>query len=311
MFVDWGHDLFFLRCGSPARHRGFTRAFGKVREPLREWLSARTANRKLVIAGHSLGGALALVAADEIAREQLARIEAVITFGAPKVGSAEWVSQYATLSASPEEARRLGDVTWRIVNRGDIVTRLPPFWYAHCGKLVEFYNAEPVPLVPVRSGLMPTAKFGAALAPRQGDGTVAWLRYGIAAVQGTAPFAPLWLLLDALLAIAESAPAHFIRNYGPAFPKRPVRHVCAPTGLPGMRTALDYMLVPVKWLIVLAILAAVLGVAWLFYSIFPDFTLIAAAFTLLHLVISYPFADVAPRKPKLPIWIGRGGPHRS
>ncbi len=78
--------------------------------------------RPLLITGHSLGGALASLAASLVPHEEL------ITFGAPKVGDAEFC-------ASLGSARRF-------VNNEDLVCRLPPTGvslvqaYGHAGQLV-------------------------------------------------------------------------------------------------------------------------------------------------------------------------------
>jgi triacylglycerol lipase len=65
----------------------------------------------LFITGHSLGGALATVAAKKLANP--AGIAACYTFGSPRVGDEEWISSIKT-------------PIYRIVNAADCVTMLPP-----------------------------------------------------------------------------------------------------------------------------------------------------------------------------------------
>lgn len=86
-------------------HRGFQRALGKVWDAVRDRLDSIDA--PCLYTGHSLGGALATLAAS------LRPPVATYTFGAPRVGDREFV---ATLS-SP---------LFRVVNDRDIVTTLPP-----------------------------------------------------------------------------------------------------------------------------------------------------------------------------------------
>ena len=89
----------------------------------------------LTITGHSLGGALALLTAHEAASASIPGLEhvSVFSFGAPRVGNAAFV----------REVKELGVKVLRIVNRQDIVPKLPlgkilplgnPDWaYAHAG----------------------------------------------------------------------------------------------------------------------------------------------------------------------------------
>ena len=71
----------------------------------------------LTITGHSLGGALALLTAHEAASASIPGLEhvSVFSFGAPRVGNAAFV----------REVKELGVKVLRIVNRQDIVPKLP------------------------------------------------------------------------------------------------------------------------------------------------------------------------------------------
>ena len=78
-------------------------------------------------ANHSLGGALAVVASEELERDSLA---ACYTYGSPRVGNEEF----------GEEIRV---PIYRIVNAADGVPRVPPSWVTHCIVfLVSFINRE-------------------------------------------------------------------------------------------------------------------------------------------------------------------------
>ncbi|MCP4020862.1 MAG: lipase family protein, partial [Desulfobacteraceae bacterium] len=67
--------------------------------------------KPLFISGHSLGGALATIAAKELYHK--GGIAACYTFGSPRVGDAEWISSIKT-------------PFYRLVNAADCVTMLPP-----------------------------------------------------------------------------------------------------------------------------------------------------------------------------------------
>ncbi|MFT3805517.1 lipase family protein [Arenimonas sp.] len=80
--------------------------------------------RRWWIAGHSLGGALALLAASRLREEAEQRIAAVLSFGQPKVGDATFVSRLEELPV------------YRIVHGCDVVPTLPPaaFGFAHTSR---------------------------------------------------------------------------------------------------------------------------------------------------------------------------------
>ena len=85
---------------------------------------------KIVYSGHSLGGAMAQVAAFDHARIEAGferdrgiapdRVGAVVTFGAPAVGDADFAAAYKSL---------LGDRTVLLELSGDLVPRIMNRWY--------------------------------------------------------------------------------------------------------------------------------------------------------------------------------------
>src|SRR5258708_4320788 len=84
---------------------------------------------QLIFTGHSLGGALAVLAAARAAAARRA-ISAVYTFGMPRTGNAAFADDYN---------RRLGDRTYRLVYGSDIVPTVPPsadpkLPYRHVGR---------------------------------------------------------------------------------------------------------------------------------------------------------------------------------
>jgi predicted lipase len=95
-------------------HRGFARAFWSVKTDI--FRAVQHADR-LIIAGHSLGGALATLCADALVSFGHAEeIHRVITFGSPRVGNPGFAANYNTA---------LDTKTQRVVNAGDPVPHIP------------------------------------------------------------------------------------------------------------------------------------------------------------------------------------------
>jgi hypothetical protein len=120
----------FVAAGVGARfHRGFLEALDLVWEPLLAGADAamQAKDRPLRITGHSLGGALALLAAWRLQRSFLS-IHEVVTFGAPMVGNE---------AASKAFEREFPGKIFRYVDTEDVVPLLPSVSlvanaYSHC-----------------------------------------------------------------------------------------------------------------------------------------------------------------------------------
>ena len=98
-------------------HRGFNRALDSVWHQLKGAVDALDgAGRKLFVAGHSLGAALAQLAAHRLALGQYP-VAAVYAYGSPRVGNPEFRDAYNEL---------LEDKTFLHINNKDIVARVPP-----------------------------------------------------------------------------------------------------------------------------------------------------------------------------------------
>jgi hypothetical protein len=114
-------------------HRGFRELFDKLWPMVFSRLE--TVRSPLYFTGHSLGGAMATLAAS------LHPVQAVYTFGAPRVGDLRFAQ---SLSKAP---------LFRVVNRPDIVQllppSLPPFGYRHAGIR---HTVETLPLLEGRPG---------------------------------------------------------------------------------------------------------------------------------------------------------------
>jgi len=129
----YGELLDKLGDPSPGRHVGFCIAWASIKDQVEAWLVEVLEDDladSIVYTGHSLGGALAQVAAFDHARIQAKmqaqsnaafdRIGAVVTFGAPAVGGENYVKAYKTL---------LGDRTILLESSGDLVPRIMDRWY--------------------------------------------------------------------------------------------------------------------------------------------------------------------------------------
>lgn len=106
--------------GAGRVHAGFAAAFRAVRPAIDDWIAGEASARNhLILAGHSLGGALATLAATVWTPSQL------VTLGSPRVGDPAFAAAFGGLPVV------------RIVNCCDAVTQLPPEspWYAHVGPM--------------------------------------------------------------------------------------------------------------------------------------------------------------------------------
>lgn len=128
---DWLTNFKFRRVPWLAGgevHRGFIEAFESVEH---HFINVIPANAKLIIAGHSLGGALATLAARSL--DWRFDVERVITFGSPRVGNGRFAADYS---------QRLGSRTARIVNEHDPVPFGPPWIMGNRHVETEIYLPE-------------------------------------------------------------------------------------------------------------------------------------------------------------------------
>lgn len=120
-------------------HEGFANAFSGLWQGVQEAVkSFQTGAQSLWITGHSLGGALALMAAAAFTFEKRLPFNGLYTYGQPRVGDLEFCGNCDT---------HFGDQYFRFVNNEDIVTRVPPRFfphfplpdvYGHAGRLLYF-----------------------------------------------------------------------------------------------------------------------------------------------------------------------------
>lgn len=111
-------------------HAGFLKAFAEVRDRLDALAAARRPEQALWLTGHSLGGALATLAAAHLGP---AVVTGLYTYGSPRVGDA------AFSGALPGQSHH------RFVHRDDWVPTLPPEFlgYVHSGTLHSVTGAPP------------------------------------------------------------------------------------------------------------------------------------------------------------------------
>jgi hypothetical protein len=125
---DWLANLNLIGTNQPYGrvHRGFLGAFNVVGQKLRAELQNHP-GKKVLLTGHSLGGALALIAAAEWS-STVPAISWVHTCGQPAVGK----KNFRVFLTSRYEGRY-----YRFVNDRDIVPMVPPT-YRHAGELIHF-----------------------------------------------------------------------------------------------------------------------------------------------------------------------------
>jgi triacylglycerol lipase len=152
MIIDWLSDVQFHQAplqGMPGKvHGGFGRAAAMVQTQTIQALNDLPGSRHY-FTGHSMGGAIAVVAAAVF--RQI--VTAVYTYGQPRVGD-------ETFSNAYDQA--LGKVTFRYVDNFDIVPHLPP-------------KQLPAPFPPVR---FPTLSGGLLGLGQQLEGNVETLVTG-------------------------------------------------------------------------------------------------------------------------------------
>lgn len=133
--ANWLTDFNSLP-GPDDIHAGFEDGVKAVWQEVRSAVLARDALAdSLYITGHSLGGALAAVAAKFFAQDRLAAVTAVYTFGMPRCGGQNFVDSFGS---------ELGSRTYRFVHGYDIVPTVPPEWlgFRHVGSQLSCPHGE-------------------------------------------------------------------------------------------------------------------------------------------------------------------------
>jgi len=130
--ADWIRD-FSIHRTPDGIHAGFEAGITAIWDSVAPVLAASTG--PLYLTGHSLGGALAVIAARRLLAEGIAdldRLLGVYTFGMPRTGDAAFAAAYRTIGDGALAAR-----TFRLVYGTDIVPAVPPwaapFAFRHFG----------------------------------------------------------------------------------------------------------------------------------------------------------------------------------
>lgn len=149
---DFITDAQFLRTrdfGGIEIHHGFQCAYASIDAELFKLLVK--SSKPIFITGHSLGGALAMLCAWELAQSIHAwRIHSVYTFGQPRVGNGAFARHYNGIETEPVSddglTSILGDRTYRFINAEDIVPRVPGWLcgYRHAGIRIFVSNLSSV-----------------------------------------------------------------------------------------------------------------------------------------------------------------------
>jgi hypothetical protein len=99
-------------------HRGFEGAVNSVWDDIEAAIRARPPSEQpLFFTGHSLGGALAIIAADFAVTRLGVNATAVYTFGSPRTGGQAFFDRYTP---------PLGNATFRLIDGTDLVATVPP-----------------------------------------------------------------------------------------------------------------------------------------------------------------------------------------
>ena len=134
--MDWIVDLNFIPAYRPLIHMGFGFSWHTVRYEIFDWLDDYWDDYDdISFYGHSLGGGIAQVAALSLAEK--CHLKEVITFGAPRACFGKTATKYNQQQIFNSD-NTLSDITFRVVNHADLVTRIPPRFigYRHVGHVI-------------------------------------------------------------------------------------------------------------------------------------------------------------------------------
>lgn len=124
---QWIRDARILPMSHPWGwvHRGFGKGILAIEEDFQKFIETvkQQSGRKVWVTGHSLGGALAVIAAANLKIDQITPM--VYTYGQPRAGFDKFAENFN---------QALPGRLYRIINQSDIVARVPPDpFYRHTG----------------------------------------------------------------------------------------------------------------------------------------------------------------------------------
>jgi triacylglycerol lipase len=133
---DWMTDADIQLVNGPGGrvHDGFQCGLNAVWRYLWNFIDVRRGQRSLWITGHSLGAALATLAAAKLRLEKSTPVDGLYTFGSPRVGNEEFCQKLE---------QDLGERIFRFVNNNDVVPRVPfrLMNYRHVGTF-KYFNPK-------------------------------------------------------------------------------------------------------------------------------------------------------------------------
>eukprot|EP00929_Paragymnodinium_shiwhaense_P118199 TRINITY_DN9001_c0_g1_i1.p1 TRINITY_DN9001_c0_g1~~TRINITY_DN9001_c0_g1_i1.p1 ORF type:complete len:378 (-),score=41.20 TRINITY_DN9001_c0_g1_i1:73-1206(-) len=118
--VPWPGGQYSSWCQGCKVHRGFAGAYSELQEEAVSVLNSLQCS-SVAVTGHSLGAAIATVAALDLRRQHHFIIDALWTFGSPRVGNREFVYHWLSAAAKQSTAR---NATWRVVHYRDPIPQL-------------------------------------------------------------------------------------------------------------------------------------------------------------------------------------------
>lgn len=132
-------------------HRGFSLQYRSLRDKVLEQVGALSQEEeqgkpsRLVFTGHSLGGALATIAALDAGLQDLADEVVCVTYGSPRVGNSAFAKLF----------NRIVDISYRFVQGSDVVAHSPTRWRfthvrggIHCRSGGRYALTVPTPWIP-------------------------------------------------------------------------------------------------------------------------------------------------------------------
>lgn len=127
-WVHWGIAQLLKRAchiRGEQQNKPLSKALNDILRPL------MLDNKKVTFIGHSTGGAMAVLFADQFERQFTKRTKRVVTFGQPSLGGRAFKKHY-----------KLPHKTYRICCDIDMVTFLPPVpvFYFHVGKMLWLHD---------------------------------------------------------------------------------------------------------------------------------------------------------------------------
>ena len=140
--TEWINNLnaklapFFV-AGFGNVHDGFLGIYLNVRSQILEVVKEFENVKKIYVAGHSLGASFAAFAACDIENSLGTRIEALYTYGSPRIGDNDFVTAFNSAFAHK---------SFRILNTSDMVTEVP-FPTTFAGFLGAYFSHIDTPVV--------------------------------------------------------------------------------------------------------------------------------------------------------------------